>query len=199
MSLPMAKLQTLSHEEYFLLEQEEDQRYEYLAGEIFAMAGGSESHALIAMNVGAALVAHLRNQPCRVYGSDMKLRIDALDKFCYPDLMVLCEQGRRNPRFVEGPSLLVEVLSDATESYDRGLKFEHYRRIVELQHYLLLDQRRPYLEHFQRRPDGQWLLSEFQGLESVIALQPWGIQLPLAEIYRDVEFSPAPLQALLEG
>lgn len=178
----------LSHEAYFALERREDQRYEYLAGEVFAMAGGSESHALISMNIGTQLSIALRPKPCRVYGSDMKLYIDAADKFCYPDVQVLCEHSLRTPRFVSGAALVVEVLSDSTESYDRGLKFEHYRRIPELGYYLLLDQTRPHAELFQKTADGRWWLAEFGGLEARIPLDQWGIALEMGEIYRDVEF-----------
>lgn len=183
----------LTHEDYFRLEQDDDWRYEYLAGEVFAMAGGSESHALIAANTLGALIAALRGRPCRVYGSDMKLRIAQLDKFCYPDLMVLCESGRRTPRYVEGPRLIVEVLSASTESYDRGLKFEHYRRIPELGHYLLLNQERPHAELFTRSAeDPRWILTEFSGLDGIIELTDWDIRLTLDDLYRDVELNPAP-------
>jgi Uma2 family endonuclease len=140
----------LSHDDYFALEQAEDRRYEYWAGEVFAMASGSERHALISMNIGAALVNALRGRPCRVYGADMKLRVEAHDKFCYPDVMVLCERGVRHSRFVENPILIVEVLSAATESYDRGLKFEHYRSIAGLKYYLLIAQDRVHIELYER-------------------------------------------------
>jgi Uma2 family endonuclease len=183
----------LTHEAYFQLERRDDWRYEYLAGEVFAMAGGSESHALIAANTIGALIGALRGQPCRVYGSDMKLRIDHLDKFCYPDLMVLCEQGRRTPRYVEAPRLIVEVLSESTESYDRGLKFEHYRTIPELSDYLLLDQTRPHAELFTRQgATSIWTLIEATGIEGSVELSQWGIALALAELYRDVDLNPKP-------
>jgi Uma2 family endonuclease len=178
----------LAHEDYFRLEREQDQRYEYLAGEVFAMAGGSERHALISMNTGAALVNATRDRPCRVYGADMKLYIPARDHFCYPDLMLLCEQGRRHERYVEAPSLIVEVLSPATASYDRGLKFEHYRTIESLDYYLLLDQDRPHAELFERLPDAGWKLTEAWGLEPEIALPRLGVRLPMAELYRQVEW-----------
>lgn len=129
-SVPKSK--RLSHEEYFALEQAEDQRYEYIAGEIFAMAGGSENHALISMSIGSALLNALEGRLCRVYGADMKLYVRRYDKFCYPDMQVLCEQGTRHGKYVENPVLVVEVLSDSTESYDRGKKFEHYRSIETL-------------------------------------------------------------------
>lgn len=180
----------LTHAAYFQLEQTDDWRYEYLAGDVFAMVGGSESHALIAANTLGTLSLALRGRPCRVYGSDMKLHIAALDKFCYPDLMVLCEAGRRTPRYVEAPQLIVEVLSASTESYDRGLKFEHYRTIPELTDYLLLDQTRPHAELFSRQGHAPlWTLTESTGWHSVITLNHWDIELALAELYRDVAFN----------
>ena len=183
----------LTHDDYFRLEQEDDWRYEYLAGEVFAMAGGSESHALIVANTLGALINALRHQPCRVYGSDMKLRIAQLDKFCYPDLMVFCESGRRTPRYVEGPRLIVEILSASTESDDRGLKFEHYRTIPELSYYLLLNQERLHAELFARQGTTPiWILTDTSGLDGVIRLSGWGIELALAELYRDVDLNPKP-------
>jgi Uma2 family endonuclease len=179
----------LTREEYFRLEQQQDQRYEYLAGEVFAMAGGSERHALISMNTGAALVNATRERPCRVYGADMKLYIAPHDHFCYPDVMLLCEKGMRHESYVEAPEIIVEVLSPATASYDRGLKFEHYRAIESLEYYLLLDQERPHAELFERLPEGGWRLTEASGLETEIALPQLGLRLPMGEIYRQVEWS----------
>jgi Uma2 family endonuclease len=177
----------LNRDDYFRLEQEEDQRYEYLAGEVFAMAGGSERHALIGANTLAVLSNATRERPCRVYGSDMKLRIAAFDHFCYPDVLLLCEAGRRHERYVEAPSLIVEVLSDTTAAYDRGLKFEHYRAIESLQYYLLLEQDRVHAEVFERLNAGAWKLVECSGLEAAIQLPRLDLSLPLAEIYRQVE------------
>jgi Uma2 family endonuclease len=179
--------QRLSHEDYFALEQSEDWRYEYIAGEVFAMTGGSEAHALISMNAGVALAHGLRDKPCRVYGSDMKLYIASHDKFCYPDVMVLCEQGKRRGLYVEDPVMLVEVLSPATESYDRGLKFEHYRSIEALRYYLLLNQDRVHAELFQKEQAGTWRLSEATGADAILHLQEWDLALKLSELYRQVE------------
>jgi Uma2 family endonuclease len=180
----------LTHADYFALEQAEDARYEYWRGEVFAMAGGSESHALIGMSTGAALVNALRDRPCRVYGADMKLYLPTLDKFCYPDVMVLCEAGRRREQYVEDPTLVVEVLSETTESYDRGLKFEHYRTLASLRHYLLLTQDRAHAELYARGPEGVWYLSEATGLEAEVRLSAWEVALPLAEVCRNVDFPP---------
>ncbi|CAG0952416.1 hypothetical protein ANRL3_00328 [Anaerolineae bacterium] len=180
------KQNRLSHEEYFALEQAEDQRYEYIVGDVFAMAGGSESHALISMNIGAALVNALRGKPCRVYGSDMKLYIRDYDKFCYPDAQVLCERGIRQGTHVENPILVVEVLSESTESYDRGRKFEHYRSIEFLQYYVLVDQTRRYVDFYERESDSRWIFTNpsekliFLKLDAVIDVE---------EIYRELKFA----------
>jgi len=180
--------QPLSHDDYFSLEQAQDQRFEYIAGEVFAMTGGTERHALISVSTGAALLAALRGKPCRVYGSDMKLRIGEHDKFCYPDVMVLCKEGRRSKRYVEEPLCIVEVLSDSTESYDRGLKFEHYRSISSLQSYLLLNQDRAHAELFERDPNGTWHLAEASGTEVAINITSMGISLALSDLYQQVDF-----------
>jgi len=184
------RAQRLSHAEYFALEQAEDQRYEFLAGEAFAMTGGTETHALIAANTLAALVNALRDRPCRVYGADMKLRIATHNKFCYPDAMVLCERGRRHDLYVEEPALIVEVLSETTESYDRGLKFEHYRSIPALRYYLLLSQERLHVELFHWEQQDVWSFRETGGETGAIELTQWGVSLPLEELYRNVDFRP---------
>ena len=180
------KQNRLTHEEYFALEQAEDQRYEYHAGEIFAMAGGTESHALISMNIGAALVASLRGKPCRVYGADMKLYVSKYDKFCYPDVQVLCEKGIRHGLYVENPVLVVEVLSDSTESYDRGLKFERYRSIESLQYYLLVDQNRKHVDLYERQSEQRWMLTVPQ---DGVTFPAFDIKLEVDDIYRQVEFA----------
>ncbi|MCF6355929.1 MAG: Uma2 family endonuclease [Candidatus Polarisedimenticolaceae bacterium] len=180
--------QPLSHDDYFALEQEQDQRFEYIAGEVFAMTGGTERHAMISSNALVALSNGLRGKPCRVYGSDMKLHIAEHDKFCYPDVMVLCEEGRRSKLYVEEPLCIVEVLSDSTESYDRGLKFEHYRSIPSLQSYLLLNQDRPHAELFERDTNSTWHLAEASGREMEITITSMEIPLALSDLYQQVDF-----------
>jgi len=187
-ALPDVLQNRLSHEDYFALEQSEDQRYEYHAGEVFAMAGGSESHALIAMNAGAALVNALREKPCRVYGSDMKLYLREFDLFCYPDIQVLCEQGRRHEQFVENPQLIIEVLADSTESYDRGLKFEHYRSIDSLAYYLLIAQDRKHVELYERESSERWVLTAPQ---DQVPFSGLNVLLDIGDIYRQVDFTTA--------
>jgi len=176
----------LSHEEYFALEQKEDWRYEYIAGEIFAMAGGSENHSLISMSIGAGLLNALRGKPCRVYNADMKLYVREYDKFCYPDVQVLCEQGVRHDKYVENPIVVVEVLSDSTESYDRNKKFQHYRSIDSLKYYVLVDQTCQHVELYEKESKDRWIVTYpkdrlvFPGLN---------IALDIEEIYRQVDFN----------
>jgi Uma2 family endonuclease len=169
-----------------------DQRSEYVGGEVFGMAGGTEEHNLIALNVGAELRNQLKDKPCRVYPSDMKVRIASDDVATYPDVMVICGErqfcdDRRD--VVTNPTLIVEVLSDSSEAYDRGDKFRHYRNLPSLQAYLLLSQYRIQAELFLRQPDGTWSLSSYQDPSESIPLRVVDAELSLAEVYDKVELS----------
>lgn len=183
----------LSFEDWLAIERTATvQRSEYVAGEVFAMAGGTEEHNLIVLNVGAELRNQLKGRPCRVYPSDMKVHIAAADVATYPDVMVICGErqfydGQRD--LVTNPSLIVEVLSDSTEAYDRGDKFRHYRNLQSLQAYLLLSQYRVQAELFLRRPDGTWRLSTYQNPSESIPLPVVEAELSLAEVYDKVELS----------
>ena len=176
----------LSFDDWLAIERTAtDQRREYVAGEVFAMAGGSEEHNLIALNVGAELRNQLKGRPCRVYASDMKVHIAAADVGAYPDVMVICGErefhdGRRD--VVTNPTLIVEVLSDSTEAYDRGDRFRYYRSLPSLQAYLLLSQDRMQAELFLRRPDGTWSLSTYQESSESIPLPVIEAELSLAEV-----------------
>ncbi|MBN2885831.1 MAG: Uma2 family endonuclease [Chromatiaceae bacterium] len=181
----------LSFDDWLAMERAAtDQRSEYVAGEIFAMAGGSEEHNLIVANVVREFGNQLKGRPCRVYPSDMKVHIAAADVGAYPDVMVICGErafhdGRRD--VVTNPVLIVEVLSDSTEAYDRGDKFRYYRSLPSLQAYLLLSQERMQAELFERRPDGTWSLSTYQEPSDAIPLPVIEAELALAEVYDKVE------------
>ena len=186
-AVPAPKPHRLTHDEYFALEQREDWRYEYCVGEVFAMSGGTESHALVGANVVIALGNALRGKPCRVYNSDMKLYIRRHVHYCYPDAQVLCERGTRHKLYVENPLLVVEVLSPSTESYDRGGKFEHYRGIEALEYYLLIDAERRHVELYERESAQAWRLTEYN--EGQVPLAKLEAALELADIYAQVEFA----------
>jgi Uma2 family endonuclease len=169
-----------------------DQRSEYVAGEVFAMAGGTEAHNLIVANVVGELRNQLKGKPCRVYPSDMKVHIAADDVGTYPDAMVVCGERRfydDRRDMVTNPTLIVEVLSDSTEAYDRGDKFMHYRSLQSLQAYLLLSQSRAQADLFLRQPDGTWSLSSYPDPSDSIALRIIDAQLSLAEVYDKVELA----------
>lgn len=183
----------LSFDDWLAIERTAtDQRSEYVAGEVFAMAGGTEEHNLIVANVVRELGNQFKGRPCRVYPSDMKVHIADDDVATYPDVMVICGErlfyeDRRD--LVTNPSLIVEVLSDSTEAYDRGDKFRHYRSLESLQAYLLLSQYRVQAELFLRQPDETWRLSTYQDPSESIPLSVVGAELLLAEVYDKVELS----------
>ncbi|WP_338113820.1 Uma2 family endonuclease [Thiococcus pfennigii] len=169
-----------------------DPRSEYVAGEVFAMAGGTEEHDLIVANLVRELGNQFKGRPCRVYESAMKVHIAAADVATYPDVMVICGErqfydGRRD--LVTNPSLIVEVLSESTEAYDRGDKFRHYRNLHSLRAYLLVSQYRVQAELFLRQPDGTWSLTSYQEPSESIPLRAIEADLSLAEIYDKVELS----------
>ncbi len=182
-----------SIEDFMAWEAEQAERHEYLNGEVFAMTGARDAHNTIALNVASQLRAALRGTPCRAFIADMKLRVDAADAVFYPDLMVTCDprdRGAEADTAKHHPILLVEVLSDSTAAYDRGLKFERYRLIESLREVLLIEQDRRHIDLFRREADGRWVLESF-GPEGGLALASLDLTLTLAAIYEDVEF-PAP-------
>lgn len=185
----------LSFEDWLAIERAaDDQRSEFVAGEIFAMTSATEQHNLIVANVVRELGNALRRKPCRVYPSDLKVRIEADDVGAYPDAMVICgERAFHDDRrdVVTNPTLVVEVLSDSSEAYDRGDKFAHYRTLPSLQIYLLLSQDRMQAELFVRQPDDTWQFTAFVGADERIPLAAIDAALVLDELYDKVDFSTA--------
>jgi Uma2 family endonuclease len=148
-----------SFEEYEELEDGSEVKHEYLAGQIYAMAGGTPEHAALAMAVGARLATALEGSRCRVHSSDLKIRVTKTGLCSYPDVSVVCGPRELDPESkttVTNPTLLVEVTSRSTEEYDRGDKFDHYRQIPSLREYVLVSHREPAIEVRRRGDDGQW-------------------------------------------
>jgi Uma2 family endonuclease len=179
-------------DDWLALEREaQDGKSEYLDGEVFAMTGASVAHNLIVMNTGASLHAQMKGRPCRVFASDLKLRIATTNAGCYPDLMALCGDiepydDRRDT--ILNPGLIVEVLSPSTEAYVRGHKAQSYRTIPSLQDLLLLSQTEIAAELYTRTADGRWLLADYRGEDARIPLDSVGCTLSLAEVYDKVDF-----------
>lgn len=180
----------MSYPEYLALEAESEIKHEYLAGEVFAMAGGSITHGALAMAVGTALSNALRDRACRVLSSDVRVRVKATDLTAYPDVTVVCQKievDDADPHGVLNPTVIVEILSPSTEAPDRGAKAAHYRRIPSLREYVLVAQGEPLIEVYRRNERGNWELFVEARRGQVAELTSCGpaITLDVDAIYRD--------------
>lgn len=184
----MASLPTyyLSPEEYLAIERKAEYKSEYVDGVMYAMAGGSERHNLITANIIIALGVQLRNRPCRVYPSDLKVRVPNSKRFFYPAVSVVCGETRfadDERDVVLNPMLVVEVLSESTAAYDRGKKFLAYQQIDSLQEYLLIWQEEEMVEHYVRQSNDTWLYTKAVGLAATIILPSIACEVTLRDIY----------------
>ena len=182
----------ISPEEYLQQEDTSTERHEYFKGEIFMMAGGTYNHERIGGNCFAILHQHARRKRCTAFGANMKIQVKANGLYTYPDAMLVCgkiEFGEERKDIVTNPQLIVEVLSDSTQSYDRGDKFALYRGIPAFTHYLLIHQDQPLVEFHHKTPLG-WLLTEIKGIDAVLNLAQIDLQIPLSELYEGVDWLP---------
>ena len=183
-------------EEYFDIELSSEARYEYWNGEIFSMSGVSESHARIEVNLIATLRATLRKRSCRVFPANMRLNVPTLPPYRYGDLSVVCGDAIFHKiggvDVLTNPVLIVEVLSESTEAYDRGDKFTHYKSIPAFREYLLIAQHRPHITQYVKQEDGTWSYREINTLTDTLALPSVDCTLELTDIYHDVGFPAAP-------
>jgi Uma2 family endonuclease len=182
----------VSPDDYLAAEAASLTKHEYRDGEVYAMAGGTDAHNQIAGNLYALLRASLRGRECRTYFADVKARIEALNRFYYPDVMVTCDARDMASSSVKcHPCLIVEVLSESTEAFDRGEKFADYRHLDSLQEYVLISQTRQRVEVFRRNAEGLWVLHPFsQG--DLVSLTSVGWQGVMTDLYEDVTF-PEPI------
>jgi Uma2 family endonuclease len=179
-------------EEYLELDRTSEERIEFWDGEVFCMSGASQAHDRILVNSIVQLSARLDYLKCRVFSSDMRIKVPSAPPYRYADLSALCDEAQ----FVEvvgvdaltNPALIIEVLSPSTEAYDRGDKFTHYKSITTLREYLLVAQHRPHVTHLFKQDDGTWIHSEANDLDSTVRLNSLDCELPLSEIYRGVSF-----------
>lgn len=181
----------LTPEEYLEIERAAEFRHEYYNGRMYAMAGGSVRHAIIIGNLAGELHAALKKRPCIVTTNDLRICVSSEGLYTYPDIAVVCGE----PKFLDGgtdtllnPVLLLEVLSPSTELLDREFKALQYRMIEALREYALVSQTEARVEVFRRQDGGQWLSSEFIGLEGVAKFESVGASIPLADIYAKVRF-----------
>jgi len=185
----------LTPKEYLAQERLADFRSEYLRGEVFAMAGATWEHTLVKDNLAGETRGQLKDGPCHVLTSDMRVRVDATGLYTYPDIAIVCDEPQFEDEVLDtllNPRALVEVLSDSTEKYDRGAKFGHYRQIPSLQEFVLVAQDQPLVERYFRQADGSWLLTVFSDPKGEFAFVSIPVRVPLAEIYRGVQFPDKP-------
>jgi Uma2 family endonuclease len=187
---PARRRQLTSVDEYLEGEQRSDVRHEYVGGEVFAMAGTSDAHNVIAGNVYTLLRNALRGGPCRVYFADVKVHVAAAQAFYYPDVVVTCDPRDTDTRYYKShPKVVVEVLSDSTAAHDRGEKFRNYRRLDSFEEYLLVDSERHSVELFRRNATGRFELFSFEA-DAEVPLGSIGVSLPVRDLYADVDLPP---------
>lgn len=179
----------LSPEEYLAIERKAEYKSEYVDGVMYAMAGSSERHNLIAANLITELNIQLRKTPCKVYPSDLKVRVPNSKKFFYPDVSVVCGETQfadEERDVILNPIVIMEVLSESTAAFDRGKKFQSYQLIESLQEYLLVAQDEFIVEHYLRQENNHWLYTKVSGLDVAITLPTLKCQLALSGIYNKV-------------
>lgn len=182
----------MSPDEFLAFERASDVKHEYRDGEVVAMSGARRNHNLIALNVGSEIQRSLKGKECEGYPSEMRVFVPATRLYTYPDLVVACGEPIFQDESFDtllNPVLIVEILSDSTESYDRGQKFKDYRSIESLREYVLISQRSPGIEKYVKHGDGFWMLSEAVGLDGSITLDTIDCLLSLADVYDKINFN----------
>jgi Uma2 family endonuclease len=188
----------ITPEEYLAMERGAETKSEYFDGQIFAMDGASFAHVQIVSNLVVQFGTQLKGGRCRVFSTDLRIRVGATSLYTYPDVVLACElhvfdDDHRDT--LTNPTLVIEVPSESTKDYDRGGKFAHYRRLASLREYLLFDQAVAHAEHFARQPGDRWLLSETVNLADTLTLASIGAELKLAEVYDGVSLGGRPAGA----
>ena len=181
----------ISPTEYLQGEENSPIKYEYRDGEVYAMAGASNTHVIITGNVFAILRNHLRGSGCQAYISDTKAHIESINTYYYPDVIVSCNQkDKAFHNFLRYPCLIIEVLSPTTEAFDRGDKFADYQMLETLQEYVLINTKKPRVECFRRNEEGLWILQSYIGEQTSFQLQTINFTGTMTELYEDVNFLP---------
>lgn len=171
---------------YLAWEEAQPEKHEYIAGEVFAMAGARREHVVVSLNLALAFKQRLRGGPCQAYIGDMKLRVEQTDAFYYPDVMVSCSaKDHAAEQFLSNPALIVEVLSESTVAFDRGNKFAAYRSLASLKEYVIVDIAPRRVECYRRTPENDWLMHEYLA-DDDCEFTSLGVTVPMAEIFENV-------------
>lgn len=200
MSTPQSALQLTTEAEYLATERAAFERSEYLDGLVYAMAGESLTHGIISTNLSGTLYQQWRGTSCQLFSKDTKVRSGPLPSdlrstkglYSYPDLVVVCGKAEtldEKQDVITNPAIIIEIVSPATEHFDRVEKWLRYQQwLPSLQDYLLVAQSQPLIEHYERRADGQWIYQIARGMESELHLASINCTLRLADVYERVEF-----------
>jgi Uma2 family endonuclease len=201
MATPQSRIY-FTEEEYLAIERSSEERHEYIDGRIFAMAGESDQHGEICVNLIGELRSQLKGKPCRARAQNTKVRSGPEPKpaknpegfYSYPDAMVVCGERKFHDKYHDvllNPNVIIEVLSKSTEAFDRGEKFIRFRTwLPTLSDYILVSQDRPMIEHYRRQSDGEWVLSTLDGLGAALKIESIGCSLKLSDVYDGVQFPP---------
>ena len=183
--------QRITADEYLAAERKAEFKSEFWLGQVYAMAGAVERHSDICSNLSLFLQTRLAGRPCKLHGSDMKVGATKKRGFAYPDVTVVCGERRfydDTCDVLTNPTAIFEVLSDSTRAFDFAGKFEEYQRLDSLRHYVLIEPKRRSVTHYERGGQGQWIYRLLTAEADVLRLLD--IELPLAEIYHQVELDP---------
>lgn len=183
-------IEYITPEAYLAMERVAETKSEYFNGEMFAMAGASENHSIIVSNLIIELGSQLRRKPCRIYPGDMRIRVSASGLYTYPDVTVVCgerEFSDSHNDMLLNPDVIIEVLSDSTESYDRGRKFWHYRNLTSLREYLLVSQSIRRIERYFLNKNGNWELTETRKDSPTVTIEAIDCELNLDAVYVKTE------------
>ena len=184
--------------EYLALERKAEIKSEYLDGEMFAMSGVTREHSSVVINITRELSTQFLDRPCEVHGPDIRVKVSPTGLYTYPDVVVICGEPEFEDDHLDtliNPQVLIEVLSEFTESYDRGKKFAHYRAIDTLREYFLVSQTECRVERFGRQDDGSWIYSESTDPNGSMELASVACRLSLSGVYHKVDFERAKLRA----
>ncbi|MEH1796178.1 Uma2 family endonuclease [Nostoc sp.] len=178
----------LTPETYLELEEKSNIKHEYIDGQVYAMAGTTDIYNTIALNLALLIRNHFRGSGCRVYFADIKAKLEKRNRFYYPDIIVTCDsKDRETPTYKRFPKLIIEVLSESTEGFDRGDKFNDYQTIDSLEEYVLVNSKHQRFETFRRNEQGLWVLQTYTPDDQIFELKSINLTATFTDLYDNVE------------
>lgn len=182
-------------EEYLEIQESSEEKLEFRNGEIVAMAGGTANHSLISTSITTALDNAIdeNQKDCIVFTSDMKVKIEKFNAFVFPDSSVVCGEAVYNNEkqtILKNPILLIEILSESSQNYDKGQKFEYYRSLPSFKEYMIIYQTMPKVQTWFKEAEDLWRIGNAEGLDAVIRLHSIGLEIALKDIYKRIKHFP---------